>query len=99
MRRIRLSACLAVLWGLPLAAQQATIDCDLSGQIVTALVQARADGADQTQAVVSVSQTLQRGQAAYQPAVAPLAQWVYSLARAQMDEDVPGAWMAACESQ
>ncbi|EAQ24952.1 MULTISPECIES: hypothetical protein [unclassified Roseovarius] len=90
---------IAALTLLPVTAVAENPICAPTGEIVGRAVEARKSGEDAPETITAISADMVGDLAAYEPAVQPLVDWVYSLTEAEMAEDVAGSYVAQCEAQ
>ncbi|SEK95733.1 hypothetical protein SAMN05443999_1038 [Roseovarius azorensis] len=96
MRPMFLTVALIVL---PMSVMAQNPICAPSGRIVQAAVEARIEGQDSVAAIRAISDALPEDKKAYEPAVQPLVDWVYTLPAEQLGAEVAEAYIAACEAQ
>lgn len=94
--RFVLSTCLMML---PAVAFAAPKDCAVFGEIADHVVVERQKGAEMNDAILAVATQYTGRKERYQPAIPLLADWVYTLPKAQLGKDVGKAYQNACEAQ
>jgi hypothetical protein len=95
---VRFTLCLTLL-ATPLAAQDTTQLCKVSAEIAGAAVAERSSGHKPEVAVKTISDDLSADKAAYEGAVQPIVEWVYTLPSDQLTAEVAVAYETACLAQ
>lgn len=90
---------IAALTLLPITAMAENPICAPTGEIVGRAVEARKSGENAPDSIKAISADMTGDLAAYEPAVQPLVDWVYSLTETEMTEDVAGSYITQCEAQ
>ena len=98
-RTTAIIAFLAFPLAAPALAQDKNELCTTSGEIVDAAVAERLGGADEQSANSNVIDALPDDKAEYKPAVEHLVQWVYSLEKEQLTDEVAKSYVLTCLSQ
>lgn len=84
---------------LPVTVMAQNPICAPTGAIVTRAVEARTAGQGAPDAIKAISADMAGELAAYEPAVQPLVDWVYSLEEADLAQDVADSYVTQCEAQ
>jgi len=95
---LRFIVCLLLL-ATPVVAQDKAELCEISSGIVGAAVVERQDGQAADMAVKAVVADLPEDQAAYEGAVQPIVDWVYTLPEDQLGDEVATSYETACLEQ
>ena len=88
-----------LLLASPLGAQDKTLLCDTSGEIVAAAVTSRVSGASNAATIKSISKSLEGDKATFKPAVQPIVDWVYTLDKPLLTDEVATSYVEACLAQ
>ncbi|MEO3415705.1 DNA primase [Roseovarius sp. CAU 1744] len=99
LRMTAILGLLAIPIALPASAQDKETLCATSGEIVDAAVAERLGGADEQSASGNVIESLPDDKANFKPAVEPLVEWVYTLEKEQLTDEVAKSYVLACLSQ
>ncbi len=95
---LRTTICLLFL-AAPVMAQDKADLCRVSSDIVGAAVIERQNGQAADMAVKAVVASLPEEQSAYEAAVQPIVEWVYTLPQDQLGDEVATSYQAACLEQ
>ncbi|WP_371227498.1 DNA primase [Roseovarius sp. 2305UL8-3] len=95
---LRTTICL-LFFATPVMAQDKAELCQVSSDIAGAAVAERQDGQAANSAVTAIAANLPDEQSAYEAAVQPIVEWVYTLPEEQLGDEVASSYKTACLEQ